>query len=100
MKLTPEAQRAAQLGFALHTPVRAGLLDALTRSGGESLSSYASRLGVTLGSVSHHVAILARAGVVTLEPVAREKLVRLAPAWREVVTGLFSQLEKEGEDGQ
>ncbi len=77
--------RDAKALSALANPFRSRLLDALHLDGPSTASSLARRTGQAVGSVSHHMKVLAEAGLVEEAPeLAKDRRERW---WRLVSTG-------------
>jgi DNA-binding transcriptional ArsR family regulator len=74
----------AQALSAVANPVRARLLDALQVDGPSTASALAERTGQAVGSVSHHLKVLAEAKLIEEAPeLARDRRER----WWRLVTG-------------
>ena len=69
---------------ALGHPDRARLMDALTVAGTSTTSGLATAVGLATGSVSHHLAVLSRAGLVERAEPAQDRRQR---RWRLVTRG-------------
>lgn len=71
---------------AMANPFRARMLDALAVDGPSTASALAARTGQAVGSASHHLKVLAEAGLVVEDPeLARDKRERW---WRLVAPSL------------
>ena len=71
---------------AMANPFRSRMLDALSVDGPSTASALAQRTGQAVGSASHHLKVLAEAGLVTEAPeLARDKRERW---WRLVAPSL------------
>lgn len=71
---------------AMAHPARRRLLDALHVDGPSSVSALAERMGLAIGSVSHHLKVLHQAGLVEeASELARDRRERW---WRAAATGL------------
>lgn len=70
---------------ALANPVRARMMDALTVDGPSTASMLAARTGQAVGSASHHLKVLARAGLV--EEAPEQGTDRRQRWWRPVSVG-------------
>ena len=88
MDVSPDRDRAvhtvtdAKALAAMANPFRSRILDALAVDGPSTASALAQRTGQAVGSASHHLKVLAEAGLVTEAPeLARDKRERW---WRRV----------------
>lgn len=77
--------RDAKALSAVANPVRSRMMDALTVDGPSTASGLAKRTGQAVGSASHHLKVLAEAGLVVEDPeLARDRRERW---WRLVSIG-------------
>ena len=65
---------------ALANPFRARMVDALKVDGPSTASALAARTGQAVGSASHHLKVLAEAGLVESSVCERIKVYQLCPA--------------------
>lgn len=71
---------------ALANPARSRLLDSLTAQGPATASALAERTGLAVGSISHHMRVLASAGLVEEAPeLARDRRERW---WRRAARSI------------
>ncbi|CAN5644995.1 metalloregulator ArsR/SmtB family transcription factor [soil metagenome] len=71
--------RATSIFAALGDPVRRGIVEALSEVPYLTLTSIANRFPLSRQAVTKHVAVLERAGMVTITSVGRERHVALVP---------------------
>ncbi len=85
--LSPDLARAASTFAALGSEQRLSVLNALVRAGPEGLSigTLGARCGVTGSTLTHHMKILAQAGLVTQEKQGRS-IICAAVAYDELRT--------------
>jgi DNA-binding transcriptional ArsR family regulator len=85
-----DAQRLAQVGKALSSEARAGIVVALMDGTAHTGQELARHLGIAASTTSEHLGVLVDAGLVTVSPQGRHRYFRLANA--EVAALLESTL--------
>lgn len=75
-----DAQRLAQVGKALASETRAGIVDALMDGTAHTGQELARHLGVATSTTSEHLGVLVDAGLVVVTPQGRHRYFRLANA--------------------
>lgn len=83
-------RHAADVLQALGHPIRLQILEALRR-GPTTVSVIVDRLALEQPVVSRHLAILRRAGVVTVEPDGRERIYRTTGETEALLGVLFTR---------
>lgn len=80
-----------KVGKALGDVTRIRMLMELSERLESNMTELAEVVEVPLSTVSHHVGVLEGVGAVEVEPVGREKMVRLAD-WMESVMGRMNEV--------
>ncbi len=96
--MTPE--NLALFGSMVKADARAAITLALAERGGRSMTELATSLGLELGLVSRHIAIMASAHFVVVEKVGRDSSVSLAPEWAGVVGAITRFGNEEGDEDE
>jgi DNA-binding transcriptional ArsR family regulator len=84
-----------ELWSAIADPSRRRVLDLLVRRGEATASSLADEVPVTRQAVSKHLAVLARAGLVTSRREGREVRFRIDPDRLDEATRAMGELAEE-----
>jgi len=93
--MTPPRQADVSRIAALHHPVRRRIVEILAVRGAATVGSLAQRTQQQVGSISHHLKILARAGLVEEAPeLARDKRERW---WRQVAVTMSWSMADMGD---
>jgi DNA-binding transcriptional ArsR family regulator len=85
---------------ALAQPTRLAIFETLAASRGQGIASgeLADKVGTSTASMSAHLAILARAGLIEQEKIGRHVLCRAIPAQTRRLSAFIGQLAFETHD--
>ena len=87
---------------ALAQPTRLEVFTLLSRTGAEGMTSgeLARRNGAAANTMSAHLAVLNRAGLVAAEKDGRNIVYRAVPATVDALTGFLTELSGSAKNGQ